>query len=76
MKDAWTEVFSNSHGAPALRAIAGEIDIGLNKCTSPTAGKEAQGSKTFERLLPVSTRRRIKTISEVGLLIDRLSAYS
>ncbi|MHB1796221.1 MAG: hypothetical protein ACYCPO_14760, partial [Acidobacteriaceae bacterium] len=55
--------------ALALIARIEEIEFGLNKCTSPQAGKEAQSSMTYERLLPVSTRRRIKMISEVGLLI-------
>ena len=39
------------------------------------SGKEAQSSKIDERLLPVSTRRRIRTVSEVGLLIDRSGVW-
>jgi hypothetical protein len=74
MKDTWTEMFPDSHGAPASAAIAGGIDFGLNKVHITKAGKEAQSSKTDERLLSVSTRTGIKTISEVGLLIHRLSA--
>jgi len=64
--------------ALALIARIEEIEFGLSKRASQTAGKrhKAQSSMTYERLLPVSTRRRIKTISEVGLLIDRLSALS
>jgi len=46
MKDTWTETFPDSHGAPASAAIAGGIDFGLNKCTSP---KRERGTKLKDR---------------------------
>jgi hypothetical protein len=51
--------------------MLGEIDFGLNKC-APHQQRE-RGTKLSGRraLLPVSTRRTNKIISEVGLLIDR-----
>jgi hypothetical protein len=46
------------------------------KCASQNSGRETQKLKHDERLLPVSTRRRITNSSWVGLLIYRRGVYA
>jgi len=74
VSDAGTEVLSASHRGPASWTMLREIDFGSNNCASPTAGKRHKAQRPMSNCFPFPRGEEIKTVSEVGLLIDRLTS--